>query len=152
MDRLWALRKDHGPWLRGTLFTIVRWTTFRCPYCTWPFKITWGPSNSFLGTGERACWHCKQIFWDGSHEWPEMAFNERFQFLFPITAAGYLAAFLVLAGIELYSSAFRKTGLNPGALIFFVAFSLPLAIWLCFRGWQVIRSVHRYNTQQKPSS
>jgi hypothetical protein len=146
MDRLWALRNDYGPWLHGSLFTTIRWTAFRCPYCRWPFKVTWGPSNSLLGSGERTCWRCKQTFWDSSREWPEMTGRERYSFLVPITVAGYLGAFLLLVGIDVYALLILKaTFVNYGDLIFLIVLSFPLACWFLFRFAQVIRSIGRYN-------
>jgi hypothetical protein len=73
MDRLWVIKKDYDPFtakvlLGNALFAVIRGTAYRCPYCRRIFKITWGLSNSMLGPGQRACWHCGEIFWDGSQE------------------------------------------------------------------------------------
>jgi hypothetical protein len=152
MDRLWALKKEFDPfkWIIPGIgaigiLPIFRCTFYRCPYCRWPFKTAWGPSNSFLGSGERACWHCRQVFWGGSQEWPEMSNTERMQFLFPISVSGYLGAFLVIGGIYLCGVFFWRIRPGPGELIFFADFFLPIGFWLCFRIAQVIRSVRRYN-------
>jgi hypothetical protein len=155
MDRLWALKNDFDPLGRiflgssgaGFLFRITRCTVYRCPYCRWIFKITWGPSNSLLGQGERNCGHCKQVFWDGSNEWPEMSSEDRQLFLLPITIAGYIGAFLVIAGLYSYSVVAVRTLANWGDLIFFSALALPIGLWFCLRGVQVARSVHRYNSR-----
>jgi hypothetical protein len=150
MDRLWALKKDHDPFparvlLRANLFAIIRCTSYRCPYCRWPFKITWGPVNSLLGSGERACWHCRQSFWDGSQEWPEMSGEDRMRFFLPISVAGFIGAFLVVGGIYIYSRLANGKSADVGSVIFFTAFFLPIACWIVFRLTQIIRSVRRYN-------
>lgn len=152
MDHLWALKKEFDPFksvIPGIgaigILPIFRCTFYWCPYCRWLFKATWGPSNSFLGSGERACWRCGQVFWDGSQEWPEMSDAERMQFLFPISVSGYLGAFLVIGGIYLLGVFSRTISPGPGELIFFAAFFFPIGVWLCFRIAQVIRSVRRYN-------
>jgi hypothetical protein len=161
MDRLWALKKDFDPFGliflgfsgAGFLFRVTRCTVYRCPYCRWIFKMTWGPSNSLLGQGERNYWHCKQVFWDGSNEWPEMSSEDRQFFLLPITIAGYIAGFLVTAGLYAYMLAATKKPASRGELLFLIELVLPVALWFCFRGMQVIRSVHRYNNRvpQGPS-
>jgi hypothetical protein len=145
MDRLWALRNDYGPALHGSLLTVIRCTVYRCPYCRSIFKVTWGPSNVFLGNGERSCWKCKKIFWDNSNEWPGMTGKERYLFLVPITIAGYLGAFLILVGIDAFTSVYFKKSVNHGDLIFFIAFIVPIAGWFAFRFVQVTRSIRRYN-------
>lgn len=152
MDRLWALRNDYGPVLRGSLFTALRCTVYRCPHCRWIFKMTWGPSNVFLGGGERACWRCKQIFWDGSNEWPEMTSKERYLFLVPITIAGCIGTLLVLLGMDAYTLYHFKKSVNFGDVIFFIAFIVPIATWFAFHFVQVIRSVRRYNTRGETRS
>jgi hypothetical protein len=152
MDSLWAFKKEFDPFkwiIPGVgaigILPIFRCTFYQCPYCRWPFKVTWGPSNSLLGSGERACWRCGQVFWDGSQEWPEMSSTERMQFLFPISVSGYLGAFLVIGGIYLLSVFSRRIRPGLGELIFFVVFFLPIGFWLFFRIVQVIRSARRYN-------
>jgi hypothetical protein len=153
MDRLWALKRDFDPFGKtffgfsavGFVLHITRCTLYRCPYCRWIFKLTWGPSNSLLGSGERACWHCKQTFWDDSDEWPEMSGQDRYSFLLPITIAGYLAAVLLTALLLAYSQWYFEKSVkhvDPTAAIVFV---LPLLAWFAFRSVQVIRSIRRYN-------
>lgn len=156
MDRLRLIEDDYAllggkglRTLRGgrTIWSILRCTVYRCPYCRWIFKITWGPFNSLLGAGERACWHCKQVFWDGSNEWPEMSSQDQQLFLLPVTIAGYIASFLVVAGLYGYMLIARKKPASGQELIFFLEFALPIVLWFCFRGVQVIRSVRRYNSR-----
>ena len=160
MDRLWALKKDFDPFGRlfygfsafGFLLRITRCTIYSCPYCRWPFKITWGPSNTLLGSGDRVCWHCKQVCWDGSNEWPEMSSQDRYSFLVPITVAGYLAALLLIGGLLAYDHWYLKnTAIRVDPTVA-VALLLPLPLWFAFRSVQVIRSVHRYNDRGKTSS
>jgi hypothetical protein len=158
MDRLRALENDYGllggRGLRGiNMWAVLRCTVYRCPYCRWIFKLTWGPFNSLLGTGERACWHCKQVFWDSSNEWPDMSSEDQQLFLLPITVAGYIAGFLVVVGLYSCVLIAAKKHASWHELIFLLEFALPIVLWFCFRGVQVIRSVHRYNNRvpQGPS-
>jgi hypothetical protein len=155
MDRLWVLKKEFDPFgwvIPGIgaigILPIFRCTFYRCPYCRWPFRIAWGSSNSLLGAGERSCWHCKQVFWDGSNEWPEMGSEDRRLFLLPITIAGYIAAVLVISGLYGYLLMLSKNSANRAELLFLIVLALPIALWFCFRWVQVIRSVHRYNSRR----
>src|SRR6266851_1967026 len=151
MDQLWAIKQNVDPFPATVSFVnynplaIFRCTVYRCPYCRWIFKVTWGPSNSLVGRGERACWHCKQVFSDYSNEWPEMSAGDRSLFLVPITVAGYLGALLIIGGIYAYDVFYFKRPASYGDLIFFIAFALPLVAWFTFRSVQVIRSIRRYN-------
>jgi hypothetical protein len=160
MDRLWALKKDFDPFGRlfygfsaiGFLLRITRCTIYSCPYCRWPCKIAWGPSNTLLGSGDRVCWHCRQAFWDGSNEWPEMSSQDRYSFLVPITVAGYLAAVLLIGGLLVYDHWYlRNTAIRVDPTVA-VVLLLPLPVWFVFRSAQVIRSVHRYNDRGKTST
>ena|ERR1700686_3009302 len=154
MDRLWALKKEFEPfgWVIPAIeaigiLPIFRCTFYRCPYCRSVFKITWGPSNSLLGPGERRCWHCKQTFWDGSQEWQEMNGDDRMRFVLPISVAGFLGGFLIVAGLYLILIFENKQRVDPGAMIFFIAFFLPIACWIAFRIVQIARSIRRYNNR-----
>ncbi len=158
MDRLWAIKQDIDPFrVRFFLFywdwlALLRCTILRCPYCRWIFKITWGPNNSLLGSGERACWHCRQVFWDGSNEWPEMDGEEQRLFLAPITIAGLIGAFLLIPGLILWTSFVVK---QPGRFrygVFFTILGTPLGLWFGFRVLQIMRSVRRYNARGNPGA
>jgi hypothetical protein len=161
MDRLWAVKSNFDPFGRlffgfsgvGFLLRITRCTVFTCPYCRWIFKITWGPSNALVGGGERTCWHCKEVFWDGSNEWPEMSGEERYWFVVPITVAGYLGALLVIAGLFLYDHYVFRNHASDWNGNFLIALVLPVVAWGAFRLTQVIRSVRRYNCrgEMRPS-
>jgi hypothetical protein len=157
MDRLRVIETDcgllGGRGLRGgNLWSIFRCTVYRCPYCRWIFKITWGPFNSLLGTGERTCWHCKQVFWDGSNEWPEMSSQDRYSFLVPITIAGYLAFVLVTAGLLIFNLWYFKDSANRVDPTVAIALIIPLPVWFVFRSVQVIHSIRRYNNRGETRS
>jgi len=150
MDQLRAITTDLEPFppplgFRGNFFAILPCTTYRCPYCRWVFKVTWGPSNASVGTGERVCWHCKQRFHGGSSEWPAMSNGDRLKFFLPMAVAGFFACFLVVFGM--YLSRFFSAGqhFNPGDAIFFVTFFFPIGCWSAFRFLQIVRSYRRYN-------
>jgi hypothetical protein len=159
MDRLWAVKKDFDPFGRvipgigaAGFLPIARCTFYRCPYCHWIFKVTWGLSSSLLGSGERVCWHCKQVFWDDSNEWPEMSSQDRYSFLVPITVAGYLAAVLIIGGLLIYDHLYFQNTTNRIDPAVAVALVLPLLVWVAFRSVQVIRSIRRYNDRGKGSA
>jgi hypothetical protein len=157
MDRLRLIVKDYsllggsGFRMWWTIWSIFRCTVYRCPYCRWVFKVTWGPFNSLLGTGERACSRCKQVFWDSSSEWPEMSSDERFSFLVPITVAGYLGVIIVIGALVVYAHLYFKNATTHVDLIFVVLLVLPIAAWFSFRTIQVMRSIRRYNDRGKTS-
>jgi hypothetical protein len=156
MDRLWATKNEFDPFRSvipglGTVgfLPIFRCTFYRCPYCRWAFKAAWGHVNSLLGKGERACWYCKQTFWDGSSEWPEMNSKERGQFLFPITICGFLGAFLLIFGLSFGLGNLRGARFDFDSILVLALFVPPLSIWLCFRAWQIRPSIRRYNERGK---
>jgi len=150
MDHLWAIKQNVDPF-RSTVFlvnynllAIFRCTVFRCPYCRWIFKVTWGPSNALLGVGERPCWRCKRVFWDGSNEWPEMSGKDREHFIFPITVGGWLAGFLIVSGVVVYSK-WREAAATVNVLPWMTVFGTPLVVWFAFRAYQINRSIRRYS-------
>ena len=156
MDRLWALKKEFDPFggvIPGIgaigILPIFRCTFYRCPYCRWPFKVAWGPSNSLLGAGERSCWHCKQFFWDGSNEWQEMSSEDRRLFLVPITVAGLIGALVLIPTLILWMSFFLKQPIHFQYGLFFTILGLPLGLWFGFRALRIIESVRRYNARGK---
>jgi hypothetical protein len=159
MDRLWALKKEFDPFgwvIPGIgaigILPIFRCTFRQCPYCLWPFKITWGQSNSLLGAGERACWHCKQVLWDGSNEWPEMSSEDRRLFLMPITVAGLIGAFLLIPALMVWMAFLLKQPIDFHYGLSFLILGLPLGLWFGFRGFQVVRSIQRYNQRGSKSA
>ena len=151
MDRLSALKKEFDPfrWVipgitAAGILPIFRSTFYECPYCHWVFKVTWGPSNSLLGPGERTCWHCKQVYWDGSSEWPEMSSEDRQLFLVPITIAGLIGASVLIPALMLWMSILLKVRISFDAT-FFAIFGVPLGFWFGLRTLQILRSIRRYN-------
>src|SRR5437762_9095665 len=146
MDRLWAIKKEFEPFrwvIPGItalgILPIFRCTFYLCPYCRWSFKITWGPLNSLLGSGERTCWHCHQVFWDGSNEWPEMSSEEQRLFIFPITVCGLLGACIIVPALLVWTEFVVRHSVDFRNLLFFTPFVLPLALWFGFRSVQVTR-------------
>jgi len=160
MDHLWPLKKEFNPFGRlfygisaiGFLLRITQCTMHSCPYRRGPFKITWAPSNSLLGSGDRVCWRCKQVFWDRSNGWPEMSSEERSRFLVPITVGGYLAAVLVIAGLLFVNFWYVKLPANRIDSTVVIILFLPIVPWFAFRSVQVIRSIRRYNNRGKTST
>jgi hypothetical protein len=148
MDQLWAIRKDLDPFPARVLvnynfLAVLRCTAYLCPYCSIPFRLTWGQEATFLGDGERNCWRCGKKFWDNSQEWPEMSGSDKRLFLLPITVAGWLGGTIIIGAIAAYAA---KSGLELAAYSIIFSFLLiPLLLWFGFRTLQIIRSVHRYN-------
>ena len=104
-----------------------------------------GPQEGFRSIRTDLSWIQRCGFWDGSNEWLEMSTEDRQLFLLPITIAGYIGAFLVIAGLYAYAVVAIRKPANWGDLIFFLTLALPIGFWFCSRSVQVIRSVHRYN-------
>jgi hypothetical protein len=154
MDRQWILKRDFDPILIGNSFLrAIRCTVYRCPCCKWICKLTWEPSSSFLGPGSRKCWHCDQIFWDGSNEWAEMTAKQQRLVLMPITIIGYLGAFLVILGLVVWESISTRENNLFDYMLFFSVFAPPLLIWFGIRARQLNRSIRRYNERgEKVSS
>jgi hypothetical protein len=149
MDRLWAIKKDFDPFsarflINYNVLAIFRCSVYRCPYCRAPFKVIWGLNTTLIGEGERLCWKCHNIFWDGSQEWPEMSSDARMLFFLPISVAGWLAGTLVISGIILYAlyRDGRDSIANPWL---FVVLLVPLVLWLAYRSVQLVRSVRRFS-------
>jgi hypothetical protein len=97
-----------------------------------------------MGGGDRTCWHCTQVFWDGSNEWPEMSSEEQQLFLLPISVAGWLAGTLVVLAMTLYLTHGKKEDAIRG-LLANSPLVIPLVLWFGIRWWQIARSARRYN-------
>jgi len=116
------------------------------PLLPMDFQDRLGTEEQLARSGQRKCWHCRRVFWNGSNEWPEMSREEQELFLFPITIIGYLGAYLVISGLLVLGSFWaERKFLLGGALFLLVMFSPPLLAWFGFRAWQIRRSVRRYN-------
>jgi hypothetical protein len=88
------------------------------------------------------------VFCDGSQEWPEMSSDERQRFLLPVIVSGYIAAFILIGGLWLYSTFVLKMPSDLKYSAFLLTFALPVVPWFCFRAMQVFRSLHRYNARE----
>src|SRR5262245_34907373 len=145
MERLTAIRTDFDPFpprlgLRSNFLAVLHCTIFRCPYCRWIFKITWGPSNTLPGP--------RDPFSDESLEWPEMSNGDRMKFFLPISVAGLSGCFVVVLGMYLITLLSFHKIVNPDDAIFFATFLLPVACWCLFRSVQILCSVRRYNRRE----
>jgi hypothetical protein len=149
MDRLSAIKQDFDPFptrflINYNVLAIFRCSVYRCPYCKAIFKMIWGLNTTLVGEGERACWKCHNIFWDGSREWPEMSSDDRMLFFLPISVAGWFAGTLVISGILVYTL-YRNGRDSIGNFWLLVALLVPLVFWLAYRSVQIVRSVRRFN-------
>jgi len=66
---------------------------FYCPQCRKEYARSLSPFQ--LGSGLRRCPHCTAVNRDASREWPELKKIEKFAFLFPTAARGYMGAVIV---------------------------------------------------------
>jgi hypothetical protein len=134
--------------LAGSIFTgILCPTVYRCPNCRKIFKMILGPGDVFLGEGHRICSKCRQGFRDRSKEWGMIPPMDRFFFLFPMVVLGWVLLALIVCVLLAWLDWTRGTTsvLLPVA-IFFVT---PLVAWLVFRGYQIGRSVRRFDLRGK---
>jgi hypothetical protein len=159
MDQLWALKKEFDPfrWSRlgpgaGKFLSIFRCTFYQCPYRGRPFKVAWDLPTVWWGKGQRACWHCKLVFWDGSCEWPEMRGNDRGLLLFPITIISWLGAFLVILGLIGWESISTRETVSFNYTWFCLIFVPPLPFWFAFRARRINHLIRRYNEREEKVS
>ncbi len=140
-----AVRKHRDPFRLGRLLAVIRWTSYQCPLCARPFKITWGPNAVLLGPGERTCKGCGTSFYDGSKEWPELSPSEKEGYLLPVSVAGVLAGFLLSLVLGLYEQFYGSGNVDPYALFVFVGLPLAfLGMWFLFRARAIKSSKERY--------
>jgi len=152
MDKPLAFKEQEG-WapsfeLSGAAFTGILWPTVcRCPHCRSVYKLAPGLGDVFLGKGERTCSKCEKAFRDRSQEWPELSTLDRFFFLFPGAVCIWTLLGIIFRALFSWAGwTFGKTQiLLPAALIFVT----PLIAWFVFRGFQVARSIHRFDLHRK---
>lgn len=132
----------------GSFFTgILCPTVYRCPNCRSVFKVILGPGDVFLGEGHRTCGKCQQAFQDRSKEWPVISSTDRFLFLFPMVVGGWML--LALVGCVLFSYLDWNLGTTPVLMLAAIFFAMPLIAWFVIRGYQIVRSVHRFSLHGK---
>jgi|GEM_PF-2366231 hypothetical protein len=128
----------------GAIFTgILCPTVYRCPNCRAVYKVILGPGDVFLGEGHRTCSKCHQVFRDRSKEWGMIPPMDRVFFLFPMVVWGWmLVALIVCVLLSWLDWTLGATAVLVPIAIFFAA---PLIAWFVFRGYQIVRSVRRFN-------
>lgn len=128
----------------GSVLTgILCPTVYRCPNCRSVYKVILGPGDVFLGEGHRICSKCQQAFRDGSKEWGMIPSMDRVFFLFPMVVWGWmLVALIVCVLFSWVGWTLGATAVLIQVAIFFVT---PLVAWFMFRGYQIVRSVLRFN-------
>jgi hypothetical protein len=144
-----AIREDHdhlgvmlhAGWLGPLAF--LRWTSYCCPHCHSAFRRDFWPHNVRLGTGERICRNCAQVFDDGSREWPELRFVQKLRFLLPPGILAMTGAILFCAIFTLCIAPSDVVNWRIGVIIIGSAFS-PTVLWLLVRLLPVFRSRRRY--------
>jgi hypothetical protein len=136
-----AIRGDYDPFF--PVLGILRWTDYRCPYCQAVFRRDYWPHNVKLGDGERTCTACAKVFDDGSREWPELGFWQKFRFMLPPGILAMAGSFLFCAIFLLFIAPPDVVNWLTGTLI--VGFSLlPTILWSLVRLEPVRRSRSRY--------
>ena len=152
MEQPLAIKEQEGvgPCLsmEGSIFTgILCPTVYRCPHCRKIYKVILGPGDVFLGVGHRICSKCQQAFRDGSKEWGMIRSMDRVFFLFPLVIWGWI---LVALAVCVLLGWFEWTlGTTPVLVPVAIFFVVPLIAWFVFRGYQIVRSVRRFNLHGK---
>jgi hypothetical protein len=132
----------------GSVFTgILCPTVYRCPRCRKVFKVVLGPGDVFLGEGHRNCSKCQQAFRDGSKEWPVISSTDRIFFLFPMMVGGWMLLATVACVLFFYLD--WNLGTTPVLMFVAIFFVMPLIAWFVIRGYQIVRSVHRFSLRRK---
>jgi len=152
MDELLAIKEEEAlaPSLAvgGSIFVgILCPTVYRCPNCRKIYKVILGPGDVFLGEGHRTCSKCQQVFRDRSKEWGMIPAMDRVFFFFPMVVWGWI---LVALSVCVLLGWFDWTlGTTPVLVPAATIFVTPLVAWFVFRGYQIVRSVRRFNSHGK---
>jgi hypothetical protein len=132
----------------GAIFTgILCPTVYRCPNCQAVYKVIFGPGDVFLGEGHRTYSKCQQAFRDRSKEWRVVSSIDRTFFLFPMIEWGWMLVALIVC--VLFSWVVSILGTTPVLMPVAIVFVTPLIAWFVFRGYQIVRSVRRFNLRGK---
>ena len=132
----------------GSFFTgILCPTVYRCPNCRSIYKFILGPGDVFLGEGHRTCSKCQKEFRDRSMEWSMISSMDRILFLFPMVVDGWIL--LAFVACILFSYLDLNVGTTPVLMLVAMFFAMPLIAWFLVRGYQIVRSVHRFSLQGK---
>ena len=78
-----------------------------------------------------------------------MSEEDRRLFLFPITICGYIAAFLIIPLLLIWAEFQTQHRFDTHSVAYFMVLGIPLVAWFGFRGFQIVRSIHRYNDGTK---
>jgi hypothetical protein len=125
---------------------FVRWTSFSCPHCDAVFRRDYWPRNVRLGRGERICVGCGKAFDDGSREWPELGFAQKFRFYFPPGIQATTGGLLFCAIFTLIIAP-RDVLNSPTALVLVSVFLSPVFVWCLIRLLWVQRSKDRFENE-----
>jgi hypothetical protein len=131
------------------LLIFLRWTVYKCPHCGHVFRRDFWPRNVWLGSGERVCKNCGQIFDDGSREWRELPLLRKLRFFFPPLAIGIGGGFVVAAIASLFIGDEHSW---PIVIIVSTFGLIPVLALSPIHLTQVIRSIHRYNARAESRS
>ncbi len=75
---------------------------------------------------------------------------DRIFFLFPMVVDGWML--LALIACVLFSYVDWNLGTTPVLLLVAIIFVMPLIAWFVFRGYEIVRSVHRFTLRGKPKA
>jgi len=104
---------------------VSRHFSFRCGACG--KEYTNRLSRVVLGTGKRRCRSCGKVFLDGCKEWPELGGSKKFEYFFPTTVLGFVAAAIIIPLFAIWIDRDQpQDGFEIGGFIF-LAILLP---WL----------------------
>jgi hypothetical protein len=132
----------------GSIFTgILCPTVYRCPNCRTVYKVILGPGDVFLGEGHRTCSKYQQAFRDRSKEWGMISSMDQVFFLFPMVVWGWMLVGLIVCVLLFWLD--WTLGTTPVLMPVAIFFVTPLMAWFVFRGYQIVRSVRRFNLRGK---
>jgi hypothetical protein len=135
------IRVDHDPFF--PILGILRWTDYRCPYCQATFRRDYWPHNVKFGGGERTCAACAKVFDDGSREWPEMNFWQKFRFMLPPGILAMSGSLLLCAIFAIHIAPSDDVNWQVGVVIIGF-FLLPTIVWCLVRFIAIRRSKSHY--------
>lgn len=118
-----------------------------CPHCGCCFDTVFNPTALRLGSGYRRCDECREIFSDGSIEWPALTVEQKQKFLFGELRQAGAMGFLASAFVMFFAVWDGETELGLAFIGVLFAFSLViLGIFYLICWVDISRSKRRYET------
>jgi hypothetical protein len=132
----------------GRLLLFLRWTSYACPHCHKVFRRDFWPGNVRLGSGERTCAKCGNVFDDGSREWMDLGIRGKIRIFCPPLLCGIWGGFAVAGGVSYFAFPRDEHSLFVGVFAFLVGI-VPVLLCSPYHVIAVLRSNRRYETNQR---